>query len=258
MSYILQKRILNEEVLKLLSVLRYKNKPIELVGSASLQSQRYFSDYDFFSVIGKVQLKSSFDEFNKILERIKKNPNYYLIELKIQLKNGEKTKINPPIFLEFDEYARLFPHIDFVKIDLCIFSEFRFIEVSIIYKIFEDKLFTKEVYVKELQNSIKELNQDKSYYKVLKRMFNINKVQGNKDNLVKLANFFNSDVGELYQIKSNLEAIKLMKKFYPNDEMVKQKIKVNLAKIKPYKLANLDKILDEINTKALDFKKIFR
>jgi len=254
---VLQKRINTDEVLKLLSDLRYKNKPIELVGSASLQSQRYFSDYDFFSVVGKDSTKQSFDEFRNILSKIEANPNYYPIELKIQLKDGEKIKINPPVLLDYAEYKEVYSKIDFVKLDLCIFSEFRFIEVSIIYKIYKDAAFTKEVYLQELRQSIKELEEDKSHYKVLKRMFNIYKVNGDNENLLKLTAFFNSDIGRQYQIKSNLEAIKLMREAYPKNERVKQKIKINLSKIKPYTLQDLNTLQGDVNKSALLLKKSF-
>ncbi len=84
-------------------------------------------------------------------------------------------------------------------------------------------------------------------------MFSIDRVNENKENMLKLTKFFNSDVGKLYQAKSNLEAIKLMNITYKNDNIVKQKIKVNLSKIKPVALKNYTELNNEVNNKAKEF-----
>jgi hypothetical protein len=250
---ILEKRVHNDDVLHLISDLRFGKMPIELVGSASLRNQRYFSDYDFFSVTGKSTPYKTYEELNNIIRKISNNSNYYPIELKIQLDNGEKIKKFHPIDLSYDEFKSAFNIIDFIKIDLVLFTDSRFIEVSIIYKMNITKKFTVDMYTRELQKDIQELKKEKNYYKILKRYFNLARVTNNKDLMISLMKLFNSDVGQMYQYKSNLEAIKLVKDFYKNDDKVKQKIKVNYSKIRPIKMANYNELQNTINTKALEF-----
>jgi hypothetical protein len=38
-----------DEIKELMKIFHIPNTPLQLKGSASLQSQRFFSDYDFFS-----------------------------------------------------------------------------------------------------------------------------------------------------------------------------------------------------------------
>lgn len=252
---ILEKRVHNDDVLNLISNLRFAKKPIELVGSASLRNQRYFSDYDFFSIIGKSSPKKTFDEVQKILHKISLNPNYYPVEFKIQLNNGEKIKKFNPIQLDFDTLKKVYNDIDFLKLDLVLYTDFHFVEVSIIFKMNTLNTLTLEEYKKEIVKDIISLKKDKNYYKMLKRFFNLFKADNMKDKLIELTKFFNSESGKLYQYKSNIEAIKLVKEHYKHDKTVDQKIKVNLSKIRPLELKDYGELNAAVNEKALEFIK---
>ena len=51
MDVIHEKRKLNSYINDIIKKIKFKNYKINLAGSAKLQSQRYFSDYDFNSMI---------------------------------------------------------------------------------------------------------------------------------------------------------------------------------------------------------------
>jgi len=48
-----QHNLFNDNIKKLMKQLTFLKNPIEIKGSSSLKSQRYFSDYDFLSNIKK-------------------------------------------------------------------------------------------------------------------------------------------------------------------------------------------------------------
>ena len=89
MDVLHEKRKLNSRIHDIVKKLKFKNSKMNLAGSASLQSQRYFSDYDFNSVV-KIKYKSStiYDEFMRILS----NEELYFIEFKIEYLDGTKQK----------------------------------------------------------------------------------------------------------------------------------------------------------------------
>jgi len=213
-----QRGELADEVKFLLKILKFGSKSVELKGSSSLKSQRYFSDYDFFVSIKKPTAKVAYKNLFSILENIWGDERLYFIELKLQTKDGKKVRYYPEDKPEFtvDELTEVWGSIDFVKIDLVAYFDYRFIDVSVIYS-FTDKKPTKEEYIDGLKADIKELKKEGRYYKVLKRLFNIYKVEGEKDKLLMLSKFFNSDAGLFYRKISNNEAINTVLEHYLDD-----------------------------------------
>jgi hypothetical protein len=213
-----QKGELSDEVKDLLKILKFGSKSVELKGSSSLKSQRYFSDYDFFVSLKKPSAKVAHQRLFTILKNIWEDERLYFIELKLQTKEGKKIRYFPedkPDFTE-EELAEVWPDIDFVKIDLVAYFDYRFIDVSVIYS-FTDTKPTKEEYVEGLRADIKELKKEGRYFKVLKRLFNIYKVEGNEEKLLMLSKFFNSDAGLFYRKISNNEAINSVSEHYLDD-----------------------------------------
>lgn len=218
-----QKGELKDEVKFLLKILKFGSKSVELKGSSSLKSQRYFSDYDFFVSIKKPKAEVAYKNLFSILKHIWGDDRLYFIELKLQTKDGKKVRYYPEDKPEFtvDELAEVWGDIDFVKIDLVAYFDYRFIDVSVIYS-FTDKKPTNEEYINGLRADIKELKKEGRYYKVLKRLFNIYKVEGNKDKLLMLSKFFNGDAGLFYSKISNNEAINTVKEHYLDDTTAKR------------------------------------
>ena len=249
-QYLEEKRKYDDNLLNVISSIRYDKYPIMLIGSGSLQSQKYYSDYDIDNFIKKEEVKTAYEKFKQILENIKNNTNLYFIELKMQTLDNQKYKIQPNQQLSLKEFTKYYKNIEYVKIDLVNFSDNTFMEVSINYIINNSNSEkTTEEYIKGLQESIKELIDDKMYYKALKRYYNIFRAENKEKEQVKLTKFFNSDIGVYYRLKSNLEAINLVKEYY-DDNLVNKRIEENLKVINKYNLT-LDKLNKYINDEGL-------
>ena len=88
-----KKRLPSTDLQKLIKPLIFKNSRVELLGSAGLQSQQYYSDYDLYSVVKEIITpEEAYNECIRILDGVEKEPNIFLIEYKIQRKDGSKTK----------------------------------------------------------------------------------------------------------------------------------------------------------------------
>jgi hypothetical protein len=237
----------------LMKLLKFKKYKVDLKGSASLTSQRYYSDYDLFTNITDAQTASAaFKEFSRILGRVLDRPDVYFIELKLQTKDGHKVRWYPGERFEEKRFGSRWEQVDYVKLDVIAFIKNRFIEVSCLYG-FSNTPLTPAEYIANLQKDITELKKEHRYYKILKRLFNIYRAEGNKKNLLTLNRVFNSHLGELYQRASNLEAIEQVKESYPDEETARR-IAVNLADIKePAGVAInplVDKYMAQINKEA--------
>ena len=139
---VLQKKIkLNDQVMKALNLIKFKHSIIKLNGTASLQAMKYFSDYDFTSIIKRdFKPKTICDEFVKILND--KMNGLYFIELKIEYKNGKKKKLYHSSELRLS----MFKNIDFVKIDYIVCYNNTLKELTIMY-MFNYVKQTKDVYL---------------------------------------------------------------------------------------------------------------
>lgn len=251
-----QKGEFDNELKKIIKILKFGNSPIELKGSSSLKSQKYYSDYDLFSSIDlNYGMEYIYDEFRKILNNIISSENLYFIEMKIQTTKGKKYRYFPNDDFNYNDFKKKFKNVDFVKIDLISRIDNIFIEVSSIYKFSEDPM-TTEQYKKNIYDDIKELKKEKNFYKILKRMFNIYKVENDLHKMNMLTKIFNGEMGEQYKKITNLEAINNLKKYY-DDPKTKKKIEINLLDIKEplnnYN-QNLQKYKNNLNEKA---KKIY-
>jgi len=251
------KNLLDKKLLNIINVIKFKNNNIEIKGSSSLSSQKYFSDYDLFSNISIIpNIEDTYNEFKRILEELDKN-DIKFIELKFQTKDNKKIRFKPNKPFTLNKFKKEYDNIDFIKLDIIPFISNTFIEVSIIYKFNKDKLTTSN-YIEMLNDDIKELNKNKEYYKILKRKFNIYKAKKDYPKLLELTNYFNSDIGKQYQIKSNLEAINKIHEIY-KDNLTNRKIEINLKDIKDdVNFNNINNKLKEysknINTNAKSFK----
>lgn len=204
---------------KLIKTLTISSK-LELKGSASLASQKFPADFDFYCILPL----SEIDKIKDVIDRIDQDPNLYFIELKEQ-KGAKKKKYYP----DFDRDKLKLKSPDFVKIDLVAWFDNQFVEASCIYQFTVEKQSTEE-YIDSLESDIKELKGQKRWYKILKRKFNIYKALGEKKKQLELTKIFNSDIGEKYQVVSNVEALILVLENY-TDKKTLQKVKLNLKEL---------------------------
>ena len=245
---ITEKRYIPQDLYPFVKTLQYDKTPIKLLGSAGTASQRYYSDYDMFSSVSSNDCKKVYDTINSIIERAENNPNMYFIEYKLQRRQGttpQKIREIPDDLKKFCEYFR---NVEYIKLDYIVRIQNKFIELSIIYSFSRGE----EDFRESVKKDIRELCEEGKYYKVLKRIFSIvskERKSIDRDNkLILLTNFFNSDVGKMYQDASNLRAIKLLLENY-EDEDTRRKAELNLRDLK-MKLSDIGKLERKYNKEA--------
>ena len=234
-----------DNVKNLIKILTIKNK-IEIKGSASLASQKYPADLDFYTTISS----NDIEKVRDVVNRINNDPNLYFIELKEQ-KGNKKKKYYPTTYS--DKLSMKNP--DFIKIDLVCWFENRFIEASCIYQVKQEKQTTEE-YISDINKDIEELQKEGKYYKVLKRLFSIYRAKNDKKKQLQLTKIFNSEVGEKYQIVSNVEALVLVLQYY-KDDLTKKRVALNIKELgdieNPYKFIKSEfKLINNISKDFLN------
>ena len=247
-----------DELKKLLKLLTYKNHRLELKGSSSLSTQRYFSDYDLFSVFKKPDQNDFMSFLKGVLKKIEDSDDLWFMELKLQTtgKRPKKIRVYPNQPLKEGDVEKVWDKLDFIKLDLIARIENRFTEVSVIYS-FTLTPPTKEEYKKSLNDDIAELRKEKKWYKVLKRQFSIFRAEKDKKQLLRLSKVFNGDLGKEYQLLSNLEALQKVLEFYQEPSLI-DKVRVNLKDLHlPPEVKSINKWLKARSKKLNESAKEF-
>jgi hypothetical protein len=229
-----------DEVKQLYKALEPPRAILELKGSASLASQRYFSDYDFFC---SVPYKPTLRFINTIRTKLSKLSYVYPIEVKIETHGGEKYR-----YYTDEPITKLPKDTRLIKVDLVVNINFIFTEVSCIYS-FTPQRLTSEEYIEELKTEIEELKKEGKYYKILKRLFSIYKILGDDAKLVALTRYFNSPEGLAYQRTSNYDALKLVKQYYSTPELDKRVLS-NMKTVGLYSDEERDALYKKLNATA--------
>jgi len=250
------------DIVPILKALKYPNSNIKVIGTASLKSQKYPSDYDIITNVKDKDPERVYNTFKKIISKTNKMPNVYFIELKIQGKTDkDKKKFFDNENIPKDEFIRKFNRgIEFIKIDYVVRFGNIFKDVSINY-FFNTELTREDIFhilLKRMNNDAREYRKEGRYFKALKRIFNIYRYLRQKRSLVKLAKFFNSEFGRLYALSSNLKTIKLLVESGYRDADTRTKILINLKDlgIEPdiTKINNVIEKTDKIfNDKAKEY-----
>ena len=247
MDLLKTKYSIKSEIYDLYNMLQFKKNKINIIGSASYKNYLYFSDYDLMTII--LKHFSSFlihKEFERIISNV--NTNYVFLEFKIQRLDGTKKKYYNLESFTIDSFEKEFHDVEYCKIDLAIYKNYRFIEVSCNY-IFKEQNDNIE---KSLLKDFDELIKEKQYYKALKRMFSIlvEKHNTNKQLVIPiltiLYQFFNSEYGHMYQTVSNLNTIKLILSKYSDPEIIK-KVIYNLEVLKIKDIHSIDDYIKKIS-----------
>ena len=219
---VLEKKYPEQQVRPYIEILKYKNENIQLLGTGSARSQLYPSDIDLFTKITTEETPDdAYSEFLDMIDEVKKRNDMYFVEFKIQQKDGEKVKMNNINDLQNEEFKFLKyfnDNIDYCKFDFVIYINGQFVELSSIY-VFNKEPLDYNKLEESLSSDMMDLIKEGNYYKSLKRLFAIIKLQDNPNDsvLVSISRLFNSEVGKLYKRNSILKAIKLMQEAYPND-----------------------------------------
>ena len=87
-------------------------------------------------------------------------------------------------------------------------------------------------------------------FKAMKRVFSVHKIQKDYPNMKRLRSLFNSNLGKIYEVNSNLKTILLLKTMY-DDPLTMKRIDINLKFLKVDPNDDLNKIIKE-NDKVLN------
>jgi hypothetical protein len=236
-----------DEVKAVYQALEPPKAVLQIKGSASLASQRYFSDYDFFC---NVDYPPTLRFINSIRKKLDELLFVYPIEVKIETNEGKKYR-----YFKQDKIKKLPDNIKLIKVDIVVNIDFIFTEVSCIYLFTQEKMTTEE-FVEELYDEIKELTKEGNYYKALKRMFSIFKVNEEDAKLVALTRYFNSPTGRDYQNISNYDALKLVDEHYSSQELDKR-MESNLKTLGISTDSERNSLYKKVNKSAKRFLKKF-
>ena len=205
-----------------------------VIGSASLKKIKYFSDYDLDELFEKVNSNDTiftkiYRSFkNKFIEA-KKNPNIFITDFKCGLdsnleplrwdyndmmkgykimENGEKITFED--CLDIKTTIKL----DVVALIDGVFTEF---SENYYFKFGTDKgnFFPHDIEKDHILNQLKHsydeyMYVEKNYLKALKRIFAYKQLKNKKkykSQLVKLTDYFNSSIGLLNKVRSELDII---------------------------------------------------
>lgn len=226
-------RINYEDIIKQLILnIGIGRNQIELLGSAGLSSMLYPTDFDLYTKIKKKpKLQTLFNTINEILDYLETIPKLKIVETKYEYNENEKKKFYENNRISYNEFSNIYNKLNLIKIDMIYELNFDLKEISIIY----DFSNIEKDYEKELRKDIVELEKKGEYYKILKRIFSIEKIRGSKGNeklMLELLKIFNSNIGKLYsELKTKeLQGINIEKQMNEINNYSKNLI-LNLKKI---------------------------
>ena len=235
-----------------------------IVGSASLKKIYYNSDIDLNEVDDLKSYKKVYEKFKEIFKVCKENNNFFITDFKCGI--DEK---NEPIrwtykdimngYINNKSFVDCLKQKSMIKLDIVYLLNGSFIEITEVYFLkignhtnYNENELNSEEITKNLQNELKELIDEKQYFKALKRIFSILLME-NKNNILqnKLINFFNSENGILYKANADLKIlISVIENNFrkPDINDIKnnlQVIKQNLS-IQTETHKNCSKIIDDV------------
>lgn len=250
-----------KDVFNLLSI----SRKYRVVGSSSLKNARFVADYDLNEVFNcDMTMEQCLDKilliFREKFKEAEKNPNIFITDFKCgEDSNGEplrwdKNDMKRGYKIMDDGRKILFQECVLMKttmkLDLIALIDGRFSEFSDNYYIkIGDKsnFFLHDIEEGHLLTNLQKdfssfFYSKRNYFKALKRAFSYWMLEGetkNKEKLTKLLDFFNSGVGLMYKLKSELETIKLVieNKFRkPKLEDLKRNIELILTYLNRFSL----------------------
>jgi hypothetical protein len=206
----------NNNIKKIVKLMSMESK-VNIVGSAKIRRNIYYSDYDSFETVKGKTKNIIYNHFMSVFEIIKRTDNTIITDFKL----GENSK-SEPLRWTYEEMKRkenngitfedALKQKSMIKMDIVTLHDGRFIEISEVYNIFIDgesnSDYSKENIRKELIDDMNQQIKEGNYMKALKRKYSILNLD-NKDKAVreKLIDYFNSPIGLLNRCKSDLETM---------------------------------------------------
>ena len=255
----------NNELINLFNNLSITNK-YNIVGSFSTQGIYFPSDVDLnenIKIKSQKDIISTNKKLQKVFKYINDNKNIFFTDFKIGVDEN-----NESLHWTFDEIMKgkkNNKHFNeslldgTVKLDIIYRLNFGdFVEISMIYQINPKKLDL----VNDLKNDIKEYLKIGRSYKALKRCFSLYTIQNNHKKLYILMKLFNTDIGLVAKVISEITIYIQLLELYSNRISIKeidfsiQELKYYLGCIFRFKIPNkifqkLDKICQIKTVKKL-------
>ena len=210
---------INNNIKKIGKLMSLESK-VSLVGSANVKRNLYYSDYDLFENVKSKSEQLIYNHFKAVFNIIKSSPNVVISDFKLgQNEKGDALRwdyndINKKSNngISFNDALKME---SIIKLDIIIYINNRFVEVSEVYNIYlngkSNMNYSKDQVLNELIEDYKELVNDGNYFKSMKRMYSIIKLNDNNDvRLNILIDYFNQPIGLLYRCKSDLETINII------------------------------------------------
>ena len=223
-------------------LLSYPNSKVEIMGT-SRASFKYASDIDMFDVIYvhddlKTFSKDISQFFKKMIRSINKDKDLYFVDFIATTDEDNQPKHWTRNEILKGDLSKIMTHKNVIKIDIAQYIDNRFVALSNWYEI----RYPNGVGInaeKETRDTPQSLKQDmkkfyyekQNYLKVLKRLFIIAQKDKNKKLLDKLIRIFESDLGKLYKLKSELDTMISVLENYNNKTTI-ERVKQSLQSIK--------------------------
>ena len=206
----------NNNIKKIAKLMSLESK-VNIVGSAKIRRNLYYSDYDSFSTVKGKNENMIYNHFRSVFEIIRNSENTIITDFKL----GENAK-GEPLRWTYEEIKRrenngitfddAIKQKSMIKMDVVTLFNGRFIEITEVYNIYIDGSsnadYSKENVRHELMHDMQEHIKEGNFMKALKRRYSLlNLDNKNKAEREKLIDYFNSPIGLLNRTKSDLETM---------------------------------------------------
>ena len=217
------------DIAKLMSV----ESKVNMVGSASIKKNIYYSDYDLFEKVEGHSKSSIYAHFKSLFYHVSKLDKIVITDFKIGDKRWSYDDImsKEKDGMSFDDALNIK---GIIKLDIIALINGRFYEITEVYQMcFNGKCnieYKKDEIIKDLVDEYKLKTNEGNYMKALKKMYSIIKIKKPNDpKLDVLLDYFNSPIGLLYRNKSELETLSIV---LDNDKFTLDDVRSSLESIK--------------------------
>ena len=208
----------NNNIKKIVKLMSMESK-VNIVGSAKIRQNIYYSDYDSFETVKGKNENMIYNHFKSVFEIIQNSENTIITDFKLGEFRGkalrwdyESIKRKENNGITFDDAIK---QKSIIKMDIVTLLNGRFIEITEVYNIYIDGESNSDYSIdnvrKELTDDMKKMIKEGNLMKALKRKYSLlNLDNKNKAVREKLIDYFNSPIGLLNRSKSDLETMLLV------------------------------------------------
>jgi hypothetical protein len=238
----------------------------DIIGSSINKKIHFISDYDLNEYISTdTKTETIYNDFKQIFINTKKDNNFFITDFKCGEKNNKPLRWNYDDIMKGSQKGITFntalKQKDVVcKLDIIVLIDNKITEITNNYFFIKNENESKTNIMKSLMKSYKENIKEKNYMKALKRLYSYNKIRKPNNKQTELMKFFNSDVGRLNKIRSDLELIILLSEQPIDINIIKHNLQIIKYDIsfsefnisdeidKICKLNNITKIIKKVNS----------